>query len=106
MSRPRRSRRWAGGWGARLALLRLLLLPSGSSAATPSQSNGWGTSTSQAPSAFTEAGGTAHLWAFIDGALTRRSRSAWVALWCLRLIAVLMLLGCAAALVALVRMGW
>jgi hypothetical protein len=84
-------------WMVTVGMLRLLLgrgpVPSEPAAGTGT--SGWGMTTTQAPSGYTEEGALAHNWAFIDGALSRRTKRHLVALWTLRLFAVAVIAGSA-----------
>lgn len=76
------------------ALLRLLAFGLRSeSAAEHNQSGGWGTSLSSAPNAYTTEGQLAMGWAFIDGVQSRRSTGSLVALWVLRVGALIFIAG-------------
>ena len=63
------------------------------SAVEHNQGGGWGTSLSSTPNAYTTEGQLAMGWAFIDGVQSRRSTGLLVALWTLRLGALVFIAG-------------
>lgn len=87
--------RWVVRFATMFGLLRLLLF--GWKRDAPSKGlvdrGGWGMTQSGTPSGYTAEGQLAQMWAFIGGAQTRRSPRFRVALWALRVVTVVVVLG-------------